>query len=444
MTSSRNVKWRRDSKLVATRRTIQHEFLRMLNESNFSFLPGAKEPYGIQRKVMRSVNEQFYGNTRMNTTPQQVSEWTRRVRENNYDVTSCKQDYSQSSQNKRLFHDGEQKRIRDYIRDNKMKCTEIESVWSDKEQKLIAVSASSARRAMKRQLGDEPSHVAAKSKARKVGGMTAHHNKARLTEARFWNSKTQNKINGMVFADESKMRFRDHPNKQIDIEWVFRGDASEANWHEAPRHCTQINLFIVITRQGILMYDLYNKNMTKADYGEKLPMLREKLDDLGAGFEMTYYMHDNAWRGARPTAALNTHIGRNKWTQYMGLPCKKDHPTMRTPTGRKCKVPKKRCSCDFPDGPIHAAYNPKLNLAENVFAELDRQLMKNKRADAEKGKTWLVQRTKRRAFWKRQVRRAIRQVNKNKSFFENQYDGFKGRCEAFIASRGKRLKTSKW
>ena len=68
----------------------------------------------------------------------------------------------------------------------------------------------------------------------------------------------------MVFADESKMRFRDHRNKQIDIEWVFRGDASEANWHEEPRHCTQINLFIVITRQGILMYDLYDKNMTKA------------------------------------------------------------------------------------------------------------------------------------------------------------------------------------
>ena len=147
---------------------------------------------------------------------------------------------------------------------------------------------------------------------------------------------------------------------------------------------------------------------------------------------------------ARPTAKLNRHIGRNKWTQYMGAPCKKDDQTMRTPTGRKCKVPKKRCSCDFPDGPIHAAYNPKLNLAENVFAELDRQLMKNKRADAEKGKTWLVQRTKRRTFWKRQVRRAIKQVNKNKAFFEKQFNGFKTRCQAFIESRGKRLKTSKW
>ena len=177
MASSRNVKWRKDSKLIATRRTIQHEYLRMLNESNFSFLPGAKEPHGLQRKVMRSVNEQFYGNTRMKTTPQQVSEWVRRVRENNYDVTSCKQDYTESSQNSRLFHDAEQKRIRDFIRDEKLKCTEIESVWSDKKQKLIAVSASSARRALKKQLGNEPSHVAAKPKAFKVGGLTAHHKK---------------------------------------------------------------------------------------------------------------------------------------------------------------------------------------------------------------------------------------------------------------------------
>ena len=438
MTAKRDIKWRRDSKLVATRRTIQHEYLRMLNEADFSFRSGDKEPYGLQRRVMESVNQQFYGPTRMNTNSQQVSDWVRRVRENNYEVTSCKQDYSESSQNSRLFYEAEQKRIRDFIREEKLKCSEIESVWSDKEQKLITVSASSARRIMKKQLGDEPSHVAAKPKARKVGGMTAHHNKARLTEARYWNNKTQDEIDGMVFADESKMRFREHPNKQIDIEWCFRGDASEVNWHEAPRHCTQINLFIVISKQGILMYDLYDKNMTKADYEEKLPIIREKLDEA-QNFEMSYYMHDNAWRGARPTRTLNQFIGEGRWTQYMGAPCKKNHKTMRTPkSNRPCKVPKLRCGCDFPDGPIHAAYNPKLNLAENVFAELDRQLLKNKRADNAKGKTWLIQRTKRRAFWKRQVRRAIRQVNKKKEFFENQYIGFKTRCQAFIASRGKK------
>ena len=438
MTAKRDIKWRRDSKLVATRRTIQHEYLRMLNEADFSFRSGDKEPYGLQRRVMESVNQQFYGPTRMNTNSQQVSDWVRRVRENNYEVTSCKQDYSESSQNSRLFYEAEQKRIRDFIREEKLKCSEIESVWSDKEQKLITVSASSARRIMKKQLGDEPSHVAAKPKARKVGGMTAHHNKARLTEARYWNNKTQDEIDGMVFADESKMRFREHPNKQIDIEWCFRGDASEVNWHEAPRHCTQINLFIVISKQGILMYDLYDKNMTKADYEEKLPIIREKLDEA-QNFEMSYYMHDNAWRGARPTRTLNQFIGEGRWTQYMGAPCKKNHKTMRTPkSNRPCKVPKLRCGCDFPDGPIHAAYNPKLNLAENVFAELDRQLLKNKRADNAKGKTWLIQRTKRIAFWKRQVRRAIRQVNKKKEFFENQYIGFKTRCQAFIASRGKK------
>ena len=70
---------------------------------------------------------------------------------------------------------------------------------------------------MKKQLGDERSHVAAKPKGFKVGGMTAHHNKVKLTEARDWNNKPQDEINGMVFADESKMRFREHPNKQINM-----------------------------------------------------------------------------------------------------------------------------------------------------------------------------------------------------------------------------------
>ena len=78
----------------------------------------------------------------MKTNPQQVSDWVRRVRENNFEVTSCEQDCSESSQNSRLFYEAEQKRIRDFIRDEKLKCTEIESVWSDKEQKMISVSAS--------------------------------------------------------------------------------------------------------------------------------------------------------------------------------------------------------------------------------------------------------------------------------------------------------------
>ena len=123
--------------------------------------------------------------------------------------------------------------------------------------------------------------------------MTVHHNKVKLIEAKYWNNKFQEEIDGIVFADESKMRFCEHHNKRIDIEWCFRGDSSEVNWHEAPRHCTQINLFLVITKSGILMYDLYNKNMSKADYEEKLPTLREKLDEE-ENFEMTYYMHDNA------------------------------------------------------------------------------------------------------------------------------------------------------
>ena len=169
-----------------------------------------------------------------------------------------------------------------------------------------------------------------------------------------------------------------------------------------------------------MLWDIYDKNMTKAHYESMLPQIREQIDANET--EFSYYMHDNAWRGARPTVALNVHIGEDKWTQYMGEPCKKDHPTMRTPvTNRPCKVPKKRCGCEFPDGPVHAAYNQKLNLVEETFAEIDRQLLKNKRADELKGISWLVERTKRKQFWKIQLRKAIKKVNKDKQFFINQY-----------------------
>ena len=166
------VKWRRASKLVTTRRTIQHEYLRLLNESEWQ--RGDPEPYGIQRKVMRSVNEQFYGPTRMKTNPQQVSNWVSRVRDNEYEVTTCEQDYKKSRENSRIFFEPEQQRIRDFIREGKLKCTDIASVWKDKRGdkggKQVQVSESSARRFMKAPLGDEPSHVAAKPKGMRVGG----------------------------------------------------------------------------------------------------------------------------------------------------------------------------------------------------------------------------------------------------------------------------------
>ena len=356
--------------MVATRRTIQHEYLRLLNEAadknEFNFQRGEREPYGIQADVMRSVNQQFYGPTRMKTNKQQVSDWVRRVRDNDFEVTSCKQDYTKSSQNSRIFFEPEQKRIRDFIREEKLKCTDIASVWKDKRKdagrrmcedrgRQVTVSATSARRFMNKQLGDEPSHVAAKPKGMRVGGMTAHHNKARLFEARYWKNQPQEVINGIVFADESKMRMKEGRNKMIDIEWCFRGDASETNWYEDPRHSTQINLFLVQSIDGILFYELYDRNMKKSHYVENLPKVKEAIDDSGLDFKV--WMHDNAWRGAQPTGVLDEVFGEGRYTKYMGTPCKKDSDTMRTPvTDRPCKVPKKRCSCTFPTGPIHASY----------------------------------------------------------------------------------------
>ena len=345
---------RERAQVEATRRAIQHEFIRELGEAGFSFRANATEPRGIQARVMRSVNKMYNGRTRLKTNRNQVSNWVARVRNNKYRATPVKQDYSQSSQNNRQFFEAEQKLIRDTVREQELKCSELASVWSTVENEEIAVSESTVRRYLKRPFKDEPSMVPARPNGFLVGGKTAHHRKCRRLEAEFWNGLSQDKIEGIWFADESKITFREHPNRQIDIKWVFRGEAGSANWYEKPKHPGQINLFLVMSIKGIELYDIYKHNMTLDQYKEMIPQIREEINKSDAPF--SYFMHDNAWRDAQPKAELNEYIGRGKWTKYMGPPCWKPSTTRFTPIRKKpVREAKLRCSCTFPQGPIHAA-----------------------------------------------------------------------------------------
>ena len=183
--------------------------------------------------------------------------------------------------------------------------------------------------------------------------------------------------------------------------------------------------------------------MTVARYTELLPQIRQEINKSDAPF--TCFMHDNAWRAGQPRTELNRCFGEGRWTQYMGDPCKKPHKTLRTHHGqRPAQVDKLRCGCEFPEGPIHAAYNPKINLVEETFAEIDRLMLKNQRADSLNNKPWPMKGIGKEKFWRKQLKKAVDQLNRNRQIFRRQYAGFKVRCEAFIKSRGKRLKTSKW
>jgi hypothetical protein len=106
-----------------------------------------------------------------------------------------------------------------------------------------------------------------------------------------------------------------------------------------------------------------------------------------------------------------------------------------------------RCRC-FPDGAppgfIHAAYNPPLNLVENVFAELDRGMFRKQKADALRGAKWPTKGAGKETFWKARLIETIAELNEDKQYFANLYDGYMKRCRAFRKSRGKRLKTSKY
>ena len=85
-----------------------------------------------------------------------------------------------------------------------------------------------------------------------------------------------------------------------------------------------------------------------------------------------------------------------------------------------------------------------MNLVEETFAKIDRQMLKNQREDAQKNKHWPQKGAGKEKFWKKQLEKAVNQVNRDKDFFKKQYKSYKERCQKFIASKGKRLKTTKY
>jgi hypothetical protein len=444
-------KLRRRGKKVATRRAIQDEFLIKLAAVGFKGRPNEKEPWGIQSAVMVTVNRIRYGDGYLKASKETVRTWIAKMRNNSYKPTPLLSDYTGSAQNARRLSVEDQRLIRSMVVEKDLKCDEVVSIYSETSpwgknhgETQISISKSTVRRVLKQKFEDEPSMVAAVPKAMRIGGNSAHHNRCRLVEARFWDSKDQSYIDGMWFGDESKMTFREHKNKAIDIMWCPRGTAGESNWYEHPRWPGQVNLFLVQSRKGIEFHYIYDRNMKRSDYKKLLPVLGALIDDAGDRFSC--YMHDNLWRGGEPVQELNEYVGPDRWTRYMGKPCTKKHPTMRTPVrGIPVRVPKLRCRCKFPENtPIHAAYSPKTNLVEETFAKIDRQMTKNKIVDAKIGAEWPSKGSGKSRFWKMQLDRAIGQVNEDKVYFANQYATFKKRCKAHIESKGKRLKTSKW
>ena len=131
--------------------------------------------------VLYSQNEEIVHNWVLN--------WVARVRANNYQQTDVATDYSKSSQNAIKFNNTEQKQIRRHVLEDELKCSEVTTWYSSKEDAPVEVSKSTIRRILKRKFEDEPSMVAAAPKGMRIGGNTAHHNRCRLAEAKYWNSK---------------------------------------------------------------------------------------------------------------------------------------------------------------------------------------------------------------------------------------------------------------
>ena len=66
-------------------------------------------------------------------------------------------------------------------------------------------------------------------------------------------------------------------------------------------------------------------------------------------------------------------------------------------------------------------------------------MLKNPREDSKKNKHWPQKGAWKAKFWKKQLEKAVNQVNRDKEFFKNQYKSYKERCQKFIESKGKRF-----
>ena len=470
----------RDPKLIskeeAVRRHVQHlylyavnltppvrkKFFEELKAGRFTSQPEQAVPRGVQKEIRELLQEMTHDGESLDISKQVVHLWAKRVKQNGWEITNTRQDYTSNIENATKFRTGENRRVREELQKPNMKCGQIVTVHSDKEHRQINISESSVRRIAKRKFGDEPSLQPAVPKPMKIQGDTAHHNKCRLVEAERWLAYGQDYVDGLWFADESKMKFSPQMNKKIDIQWTLRGNCGAANWYEKPTHTAQINLFLVINITGVVYHKVYPNNMKKVHYTNALKHLQKKVnenaeDDDEDAVTMTCFVHDNLWGSGQPKEMLNRTFGDGKWTQYMGEPCYFPHKTKRTPVRHlPTREYKQRCPCEFPDGPVKASYCPKTNLTENCFAQLDRILLRNQRLEIAAGKpAWPKhgQTSGDRAhggdlceFWKKKLKRAVRDLNQDKQYFRKLYATFLDRCKLYTSrqSRGKRLKTTKY
>lgn len=412
--------------------------------------PGQPLPRGIQKQIRETLEKMTHNGQPILVSKQQVSNWAKRVERNDFDITDTKQDFSSNSNNATKFRAEETRQVRTELQKRHVKSGDIVAVNGKQ------ISSSSVRRIAKRKFQDEPPLMVSVPKGRKIGGDTAHHNKARLHEAQYWISKGQQFVDGLWFADETKMKFSPQMNRTIDIQWAPRGEAHDANWYDKPAHTAQINLFLAQSINGIEYHKVYNNNMKKVHYTNALKKLRQKVIDNrqdDTKETMTCFVHDNLWGDRQPEEQLDRTFGAGKWTRYPGAPCWKPHATQRTPKrGIPTRQYLKRCHCDFPDGPVKAAYCPKTNLVENTFARLDRILLQNQLIDIDAGRApWprhglTSGEHDRKKFWRGQLERAVDELNQDKGYFQRQYAGFLKRCKMYTSrkSMGKRLNYSKY
>lgn len=226
-------------------------------------------------------------------------------------------------------------------------------------------------------------------KTTRIRHHTAHHRRFRKEIAGLVMRKPASFALNMHFSDEMSIPIAITPNKKNDVILVPKGSRSSTNIRRVTKGSDKqcFSLFWVITRHGVLTYDLYVNNFDMQFfeallYDKVQPAIQSAKQ---RGEKVSVFVHDNVSNSrSYPEDALNDIYGRSHHWRHSPPICKvksgeKQHIAYDRKDGRHIEYDRdeyvacEECECRVREG-VYASASPDMNLAENAQGMLRQML----------------------------------------------------------------------
>lgn len=227
-------------------------------------------------------------------------------------------------------------------------------------------------------------------RSRETIALKPHHIGFRLKMAEKWAEKDQTFWREFIFSDEKIFRMCRNRHSQNDGIWTGDDIVSEADaavlTHVVDRHSASVMVWVGLSYYGKLDIHFVQSTNTSQHYSKNIvrgivkPFMAKHRD-------VKVFQQDGATIHTSDFAQkfLDQELGAGNWTSAPPTPCKKRNLagnfetrqiTTKTGQTRNLKVDNDRCDCQVPFNFVHPAKSPDLNIVENAWTHMTRELDK--------------------------------------------------------------------